>query len=223
MMMTVKNKRIKFIIFVSLSAFVAVYSYSSYFHAKKNNRIENKSSSLFEYLNNNRWSLSVGDLETESDIVTVKQQKKYGHNATIINAVYRDGNFKIERIGELVDDAFIETFFSDKKLYIESNYVKSLSPYPEVVTNSIECPPEFKPKLTEYENEDMKLLAYDFLTNDRFTYGICSDDLATYRGQSVSIYCKKSKELYYIEFSVPISDPKSNLNLKYDSISCDRK
>jgi len=216
--MAIKKGRAKFIILIFLIIFVASLFLLIFFTKKNDIRVK-ETGSLYEFLEDSRWPISIGDLEKIFQIVSEKKQNKYGHDATIINSTYLNGDFKIEKIGGL-NNAFIETYFNDKKLYIESSYVKSLSPYPEVITNTIECPEEFKPKLTEYENGDMRLLAYDFLTNDRFTYGVCSDDLATHRGQSVSVYCIKSKELYNIELSVPINDSKNILNMNYDAISC---
>ena len=221
-MVYIKNKRIGPIVFFVLFIFFAACLFLSLFSVEDKKMEEKKTGLLSEYLKDNHWSIRIGTFEEVLNIVAEKKLNKYDHIATIINANYLDGNLKMERIGEL-DNVFIGTYFNDKKLYIESNYVKSLSPYPEVITNSIECPEEFKPKLTEYESEEMKLLAYDFLTNDRFTYGVCSDDLTTHKAQSISVYCIKSKELYNMELSVPINGSENNLNMKYDAISCTGK
>lgn len=43
---------------------------------------------------------------------------------------------------------------------------------------------------------------YILYANDRFTYGVCSDDLVKYRAIFYLVHCKQSNELYQIELFI---------------------
>lgn len=63
---------------------------------------------------------------------------------------------------------------------LESLFSPTDSPYPEVLTNVIQCPEECKPKTKETENG----IIYTLFAGDRFTYGICAQDLVAYYSSS---------------------------------------
>ncbi len=67
-------------------------------------------------------------------------------------------------------------FINDKKFLLESLFLPTTSPYPEVITNIIECPDEFKPKVKMVYNGTI----YSLFAGERFNYGICAKDLVKY-------------------------------------------
>lgn len=70
-------------------------------------------------------------------------------------------------------------FIEDKKFLFNSLFLPTTSPYPEVITNIIECPDEFKPKVKTVYNGTI----YSLFAGERFNYGICSRDLVKYNSE----------------------------------------
>ena len=68
-------------------------------------------------------------------------------------------------------------FVSDRKYLLESLYLPTTSPYPEVITNVVACPEEFIPKAGPVPDGTL----YSLLAGERFNYGICVQNLAAYR------------------------------------------
>ena len=86
----------------------------------------------------------------------------------------RDANttIKIHRIN--IDDH--KKYIADKQFLFSSLFLPTTSPYPEVITNIIECPDEFKPKVKTVYNGTI----YSLFAGERFNYGVCSKDLIKY-------------------------------------------
>lgn len=70
-----------------------------------------------------------------------------------------------------------QKFIEDKKFLLNSLFEPITSPYPEVLTNIVECPDEFKPK----EQTTSLGTTYTLFAGERFNFGICSKDLVKYQ------------------------------------------
>jgi hypothetical protein len=101
------------------------------------------------------------------------------------------------------DAANARQYIDEKRFIVESLYMSTPSPYPDVVTRTIECPDEFKPISNTTEQNDQESSTYILYANDRFTYGACSDEIAKYRAIFHLVYCKDKKEIYQIEYFIP--------------------
>lgn len=78
-------------------------------------------------------------------------------------------------------------YIEDKKFLINSLFTPSTSPYPEVITNTVECANEFKPKIRNVENGTI----YSLFASERLTYGVCVKDLIAYESSYGIFDCKK--------------------------------
>ena len=101
---------------------------------------------------------------------------------------------KLEAISEItkvfIDKTEIQDhkkFIEDKKFLFSSLFLPTTSPYPEVITNIIECPDEFKPKVRETNNGTV----YTLFAGERYNYGVCSQDLVKYSSEYGIFDCKK--------------------------------
>ena len=132
--------------------------------------------------------------KTESDIGGVHFTRFTANNGTVI--------LKVEHAKD-VDVAKATQYIDEKRFGIESLYQSTPSPYPDVLTRTIECPDKFKPVFNRTEdNQDS--FYYILYANDRFTYGVCSEDLIEYRAVFYLVYCGKRNEVYQIElFTAP--------------------
>jgi len=78
-------------------------------------------------------------------------------------------------------------YIEDRKFLLESLFLPTTSPYPEVITNIIECPDEFKPKVQNINNGAV----YTLFAGERFNYGVCAHDLVKYNSVYGIFDCKE--------------------------------
>lgn len=78
-------------------------------------------------------------------------------------------------------------FIEDKKFLLESLFLPTTSPYPEVITNVIECSNEFKPKVRKVDNG----IIYSLFAGERYNYGICAKDLVKYSSEYGIFDCRE--------------------------------
>ena len=78
-------------------------------------------------------------------------------------------------------------YIEDRKFLLTSLFLPTTSPYPEVITNIIECSDEFKPKAQKANNGTV----YTLFAGERFNYGICTHDLIKYDSGYGIFDCKE--------------------------------
>jgi len=79
-----------------------------------------------------------------------------------------------------------QKLISDRIEIFNSLFEPTTSPYPEIITNIIECSPEFKPKVSETKNGKI----FTLFAGERFNYGLCSQDLIRYKSLYGIFDCK---------------------------------
>ena len=104
-------------------------------------------------------------------------------------------------------------YIEDKKFLLESLFLPTTSPYPEVITNIIECPDEFKPKVRNVDNGTV----YTLYGGERFNYGVCSRDLVKY-DSAYGIFDCKDKGIF--EVRVFSKDDKKRIKQIIESFKC---
>lgn len=68
-------------------------------------------------------------------------------------------------------------YIQDRKFILQYLFLPTTSPYPEVITNVLECGEEFKPRLENVLNG----VVYTLFAGERLNYGICVKDLVKYK------------------------------------------
>jgi hypothetical protein len=119
-----------------------------------------------------------------------------------------------------IEDSSAKKIMEDKRFLIDNLFKTQPSPYPDVVSNSINCPDRFKPVPADSLNERMWLFAYKIYANDRFIFGECTDDAAFYISAYIFIYSRKNKILNEIKFFTPRSAPSCDPLTLAKSILC---
>lgn len=76
-------------------------------------------------------------------------------------------------------------FISDREFLFESLFEPVTSPYPEVITNVVECPEEFKPRKEVVANGTV----YTLFAGARQNFGVCSRDLVKYQAAYALFDC----------------------------------
>lgn len=67
-------------------------------------------------------------------------------------------------------------YINDKTFLLNALYEQTKSPYPEVITNTIDCPDEFKPVKI---NTGFGTV-YSLFAGERYNFGVCTKDLVKY-------------------------------------------
>lgn len=120
------------------------------------------------------------------------------------------------------DDVFIKITKSvtenhqkliDDRIYLlNSLFVPTTSPYPEVITNIIECPYEFKPKAEKVTHGTI----FTLFAGERYNFGICTYDLIKYKAIYGIFDCDKKGVFEVILFG----QNADNLNSTVKSFYC---
>lgn len=120
------------------------------------------------------------------------------------------------------DDVFIKITKSvtenrqkliDDRIYLlNSLFVPTTSPYPEVITNIISCPDEFKPKAEKVTHGTI----FTLFAGERYNFGICTSDLVKYQAIYGIFDCDKKGVFEVILFG----QNADNLNSTVKSFYC---
>jgi len=165
------------------------------------------------------WGIHMNDIEN----FTINETDRFSISNIQIEDILSTDNSKIIKIRRFsnVDRKTSESYVKDRFLELNSLFTSVSSPYFGVITQTIECPDEFKPKINEAITSDQNKVTYYILyANERFTYGICSKDLVKYKTLFTFIYCSDKKDLYQFEiFSLP-DEPDGNLVKIISSFKC---
>ncbi|MFH1423449.1 MAG: hypothetical protein ABIG29_00645 [Candidatus Nealsonbacteria bacterium] len=105
-------------------------------------------------------------------IENFSSEESGGVSKEVLDARRGSAFVKITKIKTVSPQKYIE----DKNFLLNSLFLPTTSPYPGVITNIIECPEEFRPKVKAVENGTV----YALFAGDRFNYGVCAQDLVAY-------------------------------------------
>ncbi|MDP3973214.1 MAG: hypothetical protein Q8P92_00075 [Candidatus Daviesbacteria bacterium] len=118
----------------------------------------------------NSWKIQM-DLPG-AKLVNTTTDKTRTYQTETLEAKGNDITIKIAKTS--IEDH--QKFIYDRKLSLNSLFMPTTSPYPEVITNIIECADEFKPKSQILEKGEI----FTLFAGERFNFGICTSDLVKY-------------------------------------------
>lgn len=166
------------------------------------------------------WNVSISSIE---NFIVEKKDTKRLQDSKIIDLTARRGEhvFRIKRITNMTKDVATR-YIDDQKLKLESIFNPAPSPYFAVLTKEIECPQEFLPAYGESANTNNKVAYYILYANERFHYGVCSQDLIAYRAIYGMTYCENTEDVYLLEYFVPNQEYSEVVEETVRSFSCER-
>lgn len=92
------------------------------------------------------------------------------------------------------------------------------SPYPGRITRERVCSEEFKPvKVNKNDPDSAYYLMYSI---NRYSYGACSWDSINYKVIFLFRYCENKKELYQVEFFIPLNEFNESHTKMAEKIRC---
>ncbi len=109
---------------------------------------------------------------------------------------------KVELINN-IDAGPARRHIEERYFVINSLYTSVPSPYPGMISNTIDCPKAFRPRQRVIEVAGEKSDVLLLSSTSRYTYGACVDDLIAYRGALTFVYNHKRRALYRIDLFVP--------------------
>lgn len=101
---------------------------------------------------------------------------------------------------------------------LEGLFVPQLPPYPEFLMQENACAEKYHPVKKETEFG----IFYVLFANDRFGYGVCTDDLIAYRAGLGFFYCPASSVMVKMEVFADASASTESMEALLASFSCDR-
>lgn len=104
-------------------------------------------------------------------------------------------------------------YINDKVFLLTALFEPTQSPYPEVITNVIDCPQEFKPVKQDFGSG----VIYKLYAGERYGYGICTKDLIKYNAYYGLFDCGKKGVFEIKLFGSPGGDEIQKI---IESFSC---
>mgnify|MGYP001573297566 CR=1 FL=1 len=98
-----------------------------------------------------------------------------------------------------------EAYMKEQTALLDSMFDPQLPPYPEFLTIQTGCDEKYKPQ----EHHSAYGKYFIMYAGDRLGYGICVDDLITYRASKGLLYCEKPDTLFTVEY---FTDKNENIN-----------
>ena len=104
-------------------------------------------------------------------------------------------------------DSMAGKIIDDKKFLIENLFKPQPSPYPDLVSNQVDCPARLKPLPFDSLYSNLRIFAFRLYANERYIYGECTDDVIAYASAYIIAYNKKEKMLTEIKYFTPKLSP----------------
>ena len=146
--------------------------------------------------------LRAGGVSTPLNAFTLKSvdmRKASSVSVTNVDAESSGTQLHLE-ITQGMEEKLAELYLEEEKVGIESLFVAQPAHYPGVITREVDCSAEFQP-----EKGTVGDTAYYIMyANERFSYGICAQDLAKYRSVVGLLYCKNRKTFVETKLFFPI-------------------
>lgn len=111
-----------------------------------------------------------------------------------------------------IDDSAAITILRDKQFLIDNLFKVQPSPYPDQVSNAINCPDSLRPVTYMLSANGNWIFAYRLFANNRNVYGECSGDANVYISAYIFSYSKQDQILNEIKYFTPIAKPSVNID-----------
>ena len=104
-------------------------------------------------------------------------------------------------------------YIQDRKFILQSLFLPTTSPYPEVITNVLECGEAFKPRLENVPDGTI----YTLFAGERLNHGICIKDLVKFKS-AYGIFDCQNKGIFEVKVFDKMESDKAAVIAK--SFSC---
>ncbi len=111
-----------------------------------------------------------------------------------------------------IDDSAAVNILKDKQFLIDNLFKVQPSPYPDQVSNAINCPDSMKPVTYFLRDTNNWIFAYRLFANNRYVYGECADNINEYISVYLFTYSHDFQILNEIRFFTPKSNPTVNID-----------
>jgi hypothetical protein len=105
-------------------------------------------------------------------------------------------------------------------LQLKAMFSPSFSPYPEELSNEVQCAERFNPVFREQTSTEGIRVHALLYSNERFSSGVCQEDLVAYRYLIGWIYCPGARSLFTVRYFVPRGGSDDALHDLFSSLAC---
>lgn len=127
----------------------------------------------------------------------------------------QDELIKIEITKEPTKETSLEHIQKETAL-LKSFFEPQLPPYPEFLTQESSCADKYKPQ----EKESLYGKYFTMYAGERFGYGVCVDNLITYRASLGYFYCNNTKNFIKIQYFINKDLSPEKLDALNNSFKC---
>lgn len=110
-----------------------------------------------------------------------------------------------------------ERYTKGQSILLEAQYDTRLPPYPEFLTNKTGCAARFLPRRVDGPLGPIYLVHGD----ERFNYGLCSDDLLKYKAGLGIFYCAGTRKTFQVEYFTGLEDSFEDIEAFMRSFECE--
>ncbi len=155
---------------------------------------------------------------TENFIVNVSLTQQT-ENKNKLMAINKNKIIRLEILTN-IDEKTSEDYIRNKKYITDSLFLNIATPYPDFITNTLECPERFKPEVKKIKIDAFETTYYEIFATNRLIYGACAEDLIKYKAILTWIYCEKGKSLFQVELFMPKDEFKEDYTGFIKSFEC---
>jgi len=116
-------------------------------------------------------------------------------------------DFLVAKTWYSIEDTMASKIIDDKRFLIENLFKTQPSPYPDIVSNQVDCPARLKPMRFDTLYPNLRVFAFRLFANERYIYGECTDDVIVYTSAYILAYNIREKTLTEIKYFTPKLNP----------------
>lgn len=92
-------------------------------------------------------------------------------------------------------------------------FENTLSPYPGMLSDEIECDKKFKPLYQTENINGIKVYNFNGFLNDRLVFGACTENQAVFKSNLNLFYCQNQRQVFTLELITPNNKSKGSDDL----------
>lgn len=109
-----------------------------------------------------------------------------------------------------------QRYSDEQSVLLEGIFNPQLPPYPEFLMQENACDEKYHPIRMETQYG----VFYTLFANDRFGYGVCSDDAIAYRSGFGLFYCPNKNTVVHVELFMKSTTPRRDVENIMASFAC---
>lgn len=151
-----------------------------------------------------RAALGEEGLEFDAgDDYTIAEDHRHPQGGTrSLLAAHGDTRIRVRVVADL-DAIAAEAYLQEQSAMLESLFLDRQAPYPGQLSRSLQCPDALHPQEHVVDPDGPLRRLWGLHANDRLAYGVCSEDLVSYRAAQALFVCPAARIAGTFEVFMP--------------------